>query len=316
MYQNFIGIDISKKSFSTALYGDRNVFSFENNPAGFEDFKKTYESHLSNALVVLETTGGYEAESLAYLQTEHIAVHRANARKVKYFIRSLGVSGKSDNIDAMGLARYAAERHATLEVFVENPYKSLSKWVERRDDLSQMLVQEKNRLKAPDQTGLAKSFEKIIAILEAEIIVIDKEIECLFEKHKDLQSKRQVLETIPGIGKIVSAKLLALLPELGKLDRKAIASLAGVAPHPYESGQKVGYRPTRGGRPGVKRTLFIAAFSACKSKSNLGDFYRNLVDKSGKKKMVALVAVMRKIVVIANARIKQFDQNELSKKHS
>lgn len=316
MYQHFIGIDISKKSFSAALYGDSKACSFENNHAGLECFKKTYDAHLSNALVVLEATGGYESESLQYLQKEQIAVHRANARKVKYFIRSLGVSGKSDHIDAIGLARYAAERHAVLEVFVENPHKKLLKWTERRDDLSQMLVQEKNRLKAPDQADLANSFKKIIALLEAEIASIDKGIEDFFATHADLEDKRQVLETIPGIGKIVSAKLLALLPELGRLDRKTVASLAGVAPHPYESGQKIGYRPTRGGRPGVKRTLFIAALSACKSKSHLGDFYRKLTQESGKKKMVALVAVMRKIVVIANARVKEFDQKEFLKKHS
>src|SRR5436190_15341894 len=162
MYQNFIGIDISKDTFSVASHATKATHNFSNDRAGFESFIKAYKPFLSNALIVLETTGGYELEQIGYLQNENLAVHRANTRKVKHFIKSFGILGKSDSIDASGLAQYGAERHEKLELFVENAEKMLQKLVERREDLKKMLVQEKNRLQSPDQKMLSKSFKAII----------------------------------------------------------------------------------------------------------------------------------------------------------
>jgi transposase len=306
MYQNFIGIDISKNTFSVASHCADTAHNFSNDTAGFKSFLKTYKPYLSKTLFILETTGGYELELIRYLQDKNLDVHRANTRKVKYFIKSLGIIGKSDSIDAKALAQYGVERHEKLDLFQEHSNKHLQKLVERREDLKNMLVQEKNRLQSPDLSGMRNSFETVIKALSAEVEIIDGEIEKYFKKHPHLQDKRKVLETISGIGSIVSAQLVALLPELGTTDRKKIASLAGLAPHPYESGKKTGYRRTRGGRENVKKVLFMAALTACRSKSQLGDFYNRLIN-SGKKKMVALVALMRKILVIANARVKELN---------
>jgi transposase len=125
-------------------------------------------------------------------------------------------------------------------------------------------------------------------------------------KHETLfKQKRDVLKTVPGLGDIISTNLLAFMPELGVADRRQIASLGGVAPHPNESGKKIGYRCTRGGRANVKRMLFMAAMTASRSNSKLGEFYQRLV-AAGKKKMVALTALMPKILVIANARLIDF----------
>jgi transposase len=307
MYQNFIGIDISKDSFSVATHLNKTSHTFSNDRVGFKSFMKTYKSFLTHALIILETTGGYELEQIEYLQRKNLAVHRANTRKVKHFIKSFGVLGKSDAIDAHGLALYGAERHVKLELFVEAPGKMLQKLIERREDLKKMLTQEKNRLQSPAQKELKKSFTAIIDALNAELKKIDQDIEKYCDKHPQIQEKRKVLETVNGIGKVVSAQLIALLPEIGKIDRKKIASLAGLAPHPYESGKKIGYRCTRGGRANVKKILFMAALTASRSKSSLGDFYTNLIHK-GKKKMVAIVALMRKILVIANARVREYEQ--------
>lgn len=306
MYQNFIGVDISKDNFAAALFGKKETQVFSNDNIGFNSFKKTYKDYLSNSLVVLETTGGYEMELVRYLQSKQIATHRANTRKVKHFIRSFGVLGKSDAIDARALAHYGADRHASLDIFKENPDKMLQKLVQRRLDLKQMLVQEKNRLKAPDQKILKKSFEIIINALEKQLDVINKEIEEYCSLHGHFNEQRKILETVDGIGKTISFQLLAMLPEIGTLNRKKIASLAGLAPHPYESGKKVGYRVTRGGREKVKEILFMAALTAARSKGALGKFYNKLLS-SGKKKMVAIVALMRKILVIANARLKEYN---------
>lgn len=305
MYQNFIGIDISKVDFAVAQHLTKEVKVFSNTTQGFEDFLEYYSNILNHSLCVLETTGGYEFNLLRFLKSKEIAVHRANTRKVKHFIKSFGVFGKSDAIDARGLAKYAAERHASLEIFNENPRKILQKMVERRKDITQMLVQEKNRLKAPDQEALIKSFEIIIEVLETQKNAITEEIEAYCKLHPSLNAARKVIETVEGVGKVISFELIALLPELGQLNKKKIASLAGVAPHPYESGNKIGHRPVRGGRENVKSILFMAALTAARSHSRFGDFYRDLVNR-GKKKMVALVALMRKIVVVANARLKEF----------
>lgn len=305
MYQNFIGIDIGKDEFYVAVHPEETSHRFSNNARGFEDFYQHHQAALANALVALETTGGYEMALIRFLQQHNIAVHRANPLKVKHFIRSLGRLGKSDSIDAIGLAGYAAERHQKLELFVENPYKALTKLVRRRIALKQLVTKEKNRLQAPEQDELFDSFNDVLELLEQVVEKIDERIKALYDAHPILKQKCQVMKTVDGIGDVVASQLIALLPELGQADRKQIASLAAVAPHPNESGRKVGYRHTRGGRNEVKSILFVAAMAASRSRGTLGDFYRKLV-AAGKKKMVALVALMRKIVVIANARVRDF----------
>lgn len=305
MYQHFIGIDISKNDFSVALHGESSVNIFSNDLSGFTKLLSSYQPYFKQGLVVLETTGGYELSLTSFLQELNYSVHRANTRKVKHFIRSYGKLGKSDKIDALGLAHYGSERHASLELFKVNSMQKLVKLVQRRIELKQMLVQEKNRKQAPEQYELVSSFNAIINALEKQIQEIEKRIQHIFSQDCLLGKKKEVLKSISGIGDVTSSELLALLPELGSLNRRKIASLAGVAPHPNESGKKIGYRSTRGGRTGLKPILFMAALTAARSNSKLGEFYRRLVE-GGKKKMVALTALMRKIVVIANARVRDF----------
>lgn len=303
MYQNFIGIDISKDSFSVALHTGCKADLFLNKAEGFKLFAKTYSKVLKSSLVVLETTGGYEHALIEYLQKKKVAVHRAQTQKIKYYIRSLGIHAKTDALDAKALALYGADRSNSLELFVPTSRKRLQKLIQRRTDLKEMLVQEKNHLQAPDQQELKTSFEVVMNALKNELSVIDQAIEEYCQQHPELQQERKTLETVDGIGKVISTHLVALLPEMGNLSSKKIASLAGVAPHPQDSGKKVGYRSTQGGRKEVKKILFMAALTASRSKSRLGEFYQNLVAR-GKKKMVALVALMRKILVIANARLR------------
>lgn len=305
MYQHFIGIDIGKNNFVTAIYGSNQTSTYSNNINGFEEFFLSNEAVLKNGLIVLETTGGYEIDLIYYLQARQCFIHRANTRKVKHFIRSFGRLAKTDAIDAQALAQYGYERQATLELFQVNSQQKLLKLVQRRLELKQMLVQEKNRRQAPDQKELRKSFDTIINVIEVEIEVIEKEIDQLFKADSFLETKKKIIKEIKGIGDVIACELIALLPELGKINRRKIASLAGLAPHPNESGKKIGYRSTRGGRSEIKPILFMAAMTAARSKSSLGEFYTRLV-KAGKKKMVALTALMRKILIIANAKMRDF----------
>lgn len=305
MYQNFIGIDISKKDFSVGIHGKGKTTVYLSSPEGFAEFYSDHKSILEKSLVVLETTGGYELSLIHYLQAHNVPVHRANTRKVKHFIRSFGRLGKTDAIDALALANYGFERHASLELFQVNFQQKLLKLVNRRTELKQMLVQEKNRRQAPDQRELTNSFNTIIKAIETEIKSLENAIGDVLTSTPLLQDKKEVLKEIHGIGDTIAIELLALLPELGTINRKKIASLGGVAPHPNESGKKIGHRFVRGGRTEIKPILFLAAMTASRSKSSLGEFYTRLVS-AGKKKMVAMTALMRKILVIANAKLRDF----------
>jgi transposase len=311
LYHNFIGIDISKADFHVGLHGSKETKSFDNIKSGFSQFFKTYKKELSNGLVVLETNGGYETLLIEFLQHKKIAVHRANTRIVKNFIRSTGKLGKSDRIDALGLARYAFERHESLTLYQapSAQQKELLQLSRRKKELKSMLVQEKNRMQAPDNQFIKISCEQVIQSLTDNIKQIETRIKELIQTEKHMQQKVELLsKEIKGVGEITAIDLLINIPELGSLDRRKIASLSGTAPHPYESGKKIGYRSTRGGRQTVKPILYMAAMAASRSLGELGKFYKSLVSR-GKKPIVALVALMRKMIVIANAKIRDFEQS-------
>ena len=305
LYNNFIGIDIGKFNFVVGVYGNKNTKEYENNITGFAEFIKEHQDLLGDSLCILETTGGYEMELLLTLIDQNFAVHRANSRKVKNFIRSFGNEAKTDNLDAKALALYGFERGNRLELFKPQVKKALELYelVGRRNDLKQILVAEKNRLQAPNANLIKTSCETVIKVISEEIETITAKINSLIEEDELLKMRKAVIKTIPGIGDIVANELLVTLPELGNLDRRKIASLAGLAPRSNDSGTLKGYRRTVHGRNGIKPMLFIAAMSARNSKSELKVFYEQMINR-GKKKMVALTALMRKIIVIANAKLR------------
>ena len=305
VYSNFIGIDIGKASFVTALYGEKQARSYKNTPSGIKLFIKEHLELLPKSLCVLETTGGYEMSVLLTLREQQYSVHRANTRKVKHFIRSYGNDAKTDALDAKALSVYGHERHAQLEIYqpASPLMQELYELVTRRHDLRQMLVAEKNRAKKPGAQRIKASCQALIEVLSEEMEIITKTVNRLIAQDKVLSEKKKALKTIPGIGDIIANELLILLPELGSINRKQIASLAGVAPKARDSGKYQGYRATGHGRQGVKPLLFLAAMAARNSHSELKPFYMQLIAR-GKSKMVALTALMRKILVIANARVR------------
>lgn len=313
LYHNFVGIDISKKDFVVATYGNNKVKTYDNNDTGWQNFAQEYSEILTQAFVVLETTGGHEMGLLEYLVTNQIVVHRGDTRKIKNFIRSFGKYAKTDKIDAIAIAQYGFERHSSLREYQmqEALQSKLQKLMERRNDLMQMLVQEKNRLQAPANKRFNESITRIIEALEKEITAIDLEINTNINSNQAYADKKVEIMKTPGIGEKTANSLLCLLPELGTLDRRQIASLCGLAPHPKQSGTKVWYSRTVGGRRKLRPILFLAALGAMRSKSRVGAFYNKLID-NGKKAMVALVAVMRKILVIANAKLRDFYATSLA----
>lgn len=304
LYNNFIGIDIGKFNFVVNIHGQKNTTEYENTSTGIADFLKDHKKILSHSLCILETTGGYEMRLLLTLCEKSYSAHRANTRKVKNFIRSFGEKAKTDSLDAKALSQYGFERWHQLDRYTSPSKNSFALYelTQRRNDLKQALVAEKNRLEAPRTNIVKESCQIMIDVISEQIEIITNQINQLIDEDPILKVKKEELKTVPGIGDITANNLLVLLPELGNVNGKQIASLAGVAPKCNQSGKRDGYRFTGHGRNLVKPVLFMAAR---KSKSALKDFYEKLTTgEKNKPKMKALVALMRKIIVIANARLR------------
>ena len=305
-YTYFIGIDIGKEFFEVGCHDTPlQTRRFANDLQGFSAFAEACAPKLSQALVVMEATGGYEAALLHWLLGRGVSTHRADPRAASYFIRSLGKRAKTDRLDACALARYAAERHGELPLarMQEEALIQLQSLLARRGDLVSMRVAESNRLKHPQYQTLRASVQTVLQVLGAEIKALEKAIDALVRQSSLLRAKLKIMTNVPGIGKQTAYTLLGLMPELGQLNRRQAASLAGCAPHPRDSGKISGYRATTGGRRTIKRALFMAAMAARNFHPELKGFYQRLIS-NGKKPMVALTAIMRKLVTILNAKIR------------
>jgi transposase len=259
----------------------------------------------SDCLVVCEATGGYETTLLLAAMEAGIPVHRADARKVKAFIRSRGTLGKTDGIDARGLARYGQERHAELPRWqpaggVRDELRTL---IRLRAQLVKQRTALTNQIKAPGGEIAKKHLKALHNAACRQIVAIEDDIRALIKHDPATAEIIAIIEEIPGCGPLTAVAVAALMPEIGTLTGRQAASLAGLAPHPHQSGQRDGYRRTRGGRPEIKRALFMAAMAARNHNPSLKAVYNRLV-QNGKKPIVAITALMRKLITIINARIR------------
>jgi transposase len=293
-----LGFDIAKET--VAVSDGRTVQVIDNRRIAIRRFLRGCGADFA----VCEPTGGYETILLEECLRLKLPAHRVDTRKLKAFIRSRGQLGKSDAIDARELATYGLERWASLPLWQEpDPCQErLKALVRRRDDLMATKVAEQNRAKAPGAKELAATFKPVLSVLERQIKLVDQAIQALMRSHP-LKDKLAVVTAMPGIAQITAAALIAALPELGQMDRKQAAALASLAPHPNESGKKIGYRKMRGGRKAVRTILFMPAMQAAQGRGEFAAFYKRLI-AAGKKPMLALAAVMRKIVVTLNARLR------------
>ena len=298
----FIGIDVSKYKLDIFNSKTGEFVEIDNTKAAIRKYIRALEMS-EDLYVIIDLTGGYEALCVNEFYVKGYNIIRAEGRKVKAFARALGISAKTDKIDANILAQYGEKCFNTLRLY--QPYNNqIKKLVMRLSDIKQLLQQEKNRLKAPDNMQIVtRSIKQLINIYEKEIAKLENEIEIIIENDEELRKKYKLLLEQKGIGKKVAYILLGLLPELGYLNRREIAALAGVAPFARDSGTINGYRRTGTGRVDVKKALFIAALVAIKYDEKMNLFYTNLTSR-GKKKMVAVTATMRKIIITLNAKIK------------
>jgi transposase len=295
---DYAGIDVSKAHLDVACEESSRVSRYANTPESC----RLVASALQNArLVVVEATGGYELEIVRALQTAGVAVAVVNPRRARDFARASGQLAKTDRIDALVLARFARLMRPSQTPNIEDGRTSLAGLVDRRRQLIEMAVAEDNRLEHASG-AVANMIGRHIVYLKDELANIDAAIALAIRADAALNERRNILQSVPGVGEVTAAVLIADLPELGSIGDKQIAALVGVAPMARDSGVLRGQRHISGGRSSVRCALYMAVLSTVRGKGPMSAFYKRLRDK-GKPAKVALVAAMRKLVILLNTLV-------------
>ena len=296
--EKYVGIDVSKDRLDIAVLGEKQGWQVENTCQGIDELVQGMQE-LRPELIVIEATGGYQRAVVDALFRAGVSVAVVNPARVRQFARASGLLAKTDKLDAQVLAEFGRKMQPKRYEGKSEAEKQLSALLVRRKQLEEMLKAEQNRLRTLPQS-VRNSAERIIALLKEEKKHLEEQIEQFLNEQKGWQEQREILNSAPGVGKVTTATLLADLPELGKLDRKKIAALVGVAPMNYDSGKKRGYRKTKGGRTDVRSVLYMSTLVATRHNPVIQTQYQQLL-KRGKEKKVALTACMRKFLTILNA---------------
>ena len=295
---SYVGIDVSKDRLDIAVLGEERVWQVENTQEGIARLVQQM-AEMQPELIVVEATGGYQRSGVDALFHAGLAVAVVNPARVRQFARACGLLAKTDKLDAQVLAVFGQRVQPKQYQGKSEAEKQLSALLVRRKQLEEMLKAEQNRLRTISPS-LRSSVERIIALLKEEKKRLEEQIEQFLREQKAWQEQREILNSAPGVGKVMTATLLADLPELGRMDRKKIAALVGVAPMNYDSGRKRGYRKTKGGRTDVRSVLYMSTLVATRHNPVIQAQYQHLL-KRGKEKKVALTACMRKFLTILNA---------------
>ena len=297
----FVGIDVSKATLDIAVRPTGEAWTSANAPDGIDALVARIAA-LSPTLVVLEATGRYEAPCAAALASAGVPVAVVNPRQVRDFAKSTGRLAKTDALDAAILALFAERVRPEPRPLPDAESEAFAALLARRRQLITMMVAEKNRahVAAP---SVVKSVDKHVRWLEKELAGLDDSLVSAIRESTVWRAKDDLLRAIPGVGRVLSTTLLADLPELGRLSRREIAALVGVAPLNRDSGPYRGKRSVWGGRSTVRTALYMSALSAARSNPPVKALYTRLVEK-GKPKKVALVACMRKLLVTCNAVVR------------
>lgn len=297
------GIDVSKHRLDVCC--GAQMLQVTNDARGWDELAAKLREVQAD-LVVLEATGGYERGVLCALQTAGLCVARVNPRQARDFAKSMGVLAKTDQVDARVLRDFAdvLARHAGRAQYItpmlEQARQTLAELMTRRRQLVDMRVAEHNRLEHAGPKA-ARSIHSVIKLLDKQLGSIDQQIDDHMDRHFGPQ--RQLLDTVKGVGPVTILTLTATLPELGRLGRRQIAKLVGVAPLADDSGKRQGKRLTWGGRAEVRSVVYMAAIVAMRHNPVIRAFYERLV-AAGKPKKVAIVACMRKLLTILNAMLR------------
>jgi transposase len=298
----FVGIDVAKESLDAHLLPQAEAVTVENTHDGLRALLAALKKH-PHCLVVLEATGGLEIPLAAELNQAGLDVVVVNPRQVRDFARALGILAKTDRIDAAVLARFAERVRPEVRPMPDAQQEQLKELMARRRQLVQMTLTEQNRLARARATRVRRDVEAHLAWLEPQRRRLDKDLDDAVRQSPIWREKEDLLRDVPGVGPVLARTLTASLPELGRLNRRELAALVGVAPMNRDSGRMRGRRTIWGGRAALRAVLYMGALAATRCNPVIRRFYQRLL-KNGKPKKVALTACMRKLLTILNAIIR------------
>jgi transposase len=296
-----VGIDVSKDRLDVALHPSGEHFVVGNDEAGWKELVRRLRAHDVRA-IGLEASGGYERGVIRALVEAGLPVRRVNPWKLRQFAKAAGVLAKNDRLDAAAIAWFVATLPCH-EVRHDPAVARLAELVQARRQIVDLRQQLANQAEHVNDPELRRMRRRQIRQLETDVARLDRRIAKAIAATPALARRGAILASVPGVGPVLVATLLALLPELGSLSRRAIGALVGVVPYDFDSGKMRGLRRIFGGRAAVRRVLFMAALAAAMSNPTLKAFKKRLVD-AGKKPKVVIVAVMRKLVVMLNAMVR------------
>ena len=295
----FIGIDVSKDRLDVCIRPSGETFTVTRDGEGLERLGERLCA-LAPVLIVMEATGGYETVAASALAAAHLPLAVVNPRQIRDFARSTGKLAKTDRLDAAAIAHFAEAIRPPAQPVADDEAQALGELVARRRQVIEMIVAEKNRRRLAGQPRVLKAIDRHVDLLQAELSDLDRDIDGAIRKSPAWQADADLLASVPGVGKATLRTLIAELPELGRLDRRKIAALVGVAPINRDSGVWRGRRTIAGGRTTVRTALYMAALAASRANPVIAPYYQKL-RASGKSGKQALVACIRKLLLILNA---------------
>jgi transposase len=301
-----VGIDIAKHHFDLHLLPEGKTACYANTSAGIHQCR-LFLAQVQAERIVLEATGGYETALTMELQTVGMPVVVVNPRRVRDYARSQGWIAKTDRIDARVIAEFATSPRVQVRELPDAHARQRKALIARKRQLVEIQVAERNHREHAADRVLTQSIRRVLQVIEKEIANIDKKILASIAADPQLQRKAEILDSVPGFGNATAALLVTELPELGRLNRREIAALVGVAPMNRDSGQFQGKRMTGGGRTRVRSALYMPLLAVLRCNPVIRSFYQRLLDH-GKAKRTALVAAMRKLLTIANTMLKNDQQ--------
>jgi len=299
--KHYVGIDVSMKHLDVCVKSTGEYFRVENNAGGYREIKKRLSAY-PPCLLIAEASGGYERGLVQGMQNLGFDIAVVNPRQVRDFAKALGRLAKTDKIDACVIAHFGEVIQPKATVRVDKASQALSDYQERRRQLVDMLTMEKNRY-AKSGESVHKQIKKTLDFLEKQLKEVEKNLKDRIDENEALRKQVEQLKSVDGVGDVTAFSLVIDLPELGKVTRKEIAALVGVAPFSKDSGKMKGVREIGGGRANVRTALYMATLVATKHNSIIKAYYEKLCSM-GKKKKVAIIACARKLLVMMNAMVK------------
>lgn len=304
MEESSVGIDVSKAKLDVYILPEKHFFTVDNDKKGFAVLTAKLKQR-NIRLVILEATGGYELPAAYALLDKQIPVSVINPKRIKKFAGAKDLNCKTDKTDAKLIAEFAHLMKPEPRELLTKDLRGIKELITRRSQLVDEITAEKSRCEAIIDKEVLNDIKSHLKHLKTRVKSIQTKIKTRIKNNSEYKKLFDFYVSLPGIGEITAATLIANMPELGYLDKNEIAALLGVAPYNADSGQKNGKRFIRGGRKSTRDTFYMATLSACFHNPVIKDFYQRLL-ANGKAQKVAISACMRKFIVIINAKLKEF----------